>query len=108
MANTKIEWAEKVWNVTTGCDKISQGCKFCFAERMAKRLAGRVGYPEAPNQFRLTLRPDRLFLPLRWKKPARIFLDSMSDLFHHEVPFDFIDRVFVVMKMAWRHTFQLL
>jgi len=108
MANTKIEWTERVYNPTTGCTQISKGCARCYALRMAKRLAGRVGYPEAPNQFRLTLHPDRLFLPLKWKKPSRIFVDSMSDLFHKDVPFDFIDQVFVVMKMAWRHTFQLL
>jgi protein gp37 len=75
---------------------------------MAKRLAGRVGYPEAPNQFRLTLHPDRLFLPLRWKKPSRIFVDSMSDLFHPEVPDYFITQVFAVMAIARQHQFQIL
>lgn len=107
MAQTKIEWASDTWNPITGCSKISAGCKHCFAERMAKRLAGRYGYP-ADEPFRVTLHPGRLEEPLHWRKPRRVFVNSMSDLFHPDVPFDFIDRTFVVMALAKRHTFQVL
>jgi protein gp37 len=105
---TGIRWTDHMWNPTTGCTKVSLGCKNCYAERMAKRLAGRIGYPEAPHQFDLTLHPERLDLPLHWKKPSMIFVDSMSDLFHDDIDDKFIDSVFVIMKMAWRHTFQIL
>ena len=106
--STKIEWADEVWNVVTGCTKVSAGCKNCYAERMAKRLGGRFGYPPAPDQFKVTLHPEQLKLPLRWKKPRRVFVNSMSDLFHEDVPDDFIDNVFVYMKMAHAHTFLIL
>jgi len=108
MAKTKIEWAEKVWNPVTGCTKVSEGCRNCYAERMAKRLAGRCGYPEAPNQFSVTMHPEKLEEPLHWKKPARIFVDSMGDLFHPQVPDTFIDQVFWIMMMAPIHTFIIL
>lgn len=105
---SKIEWTDETWNPVTGCTKVSQGCKHCYAERMATRLAGRAGYPVAPHQFDVTLHPERLGDPLRWKKPRRIFVNSMSDLFHRDVPFDFIQRVFFVMAHAPDHTFQIL
>lgn len=104
---SSIEWTEATWNPTTGCTKVSAGCKFCYAERMSKRLAGRGGYP-ADEPFRLTLHPDRLALPLRWKRPRRVFVDSMSDLFHEDVPDEYICAVFGAMAAAPRHTFQCL
>ena len=84
MSQTKIEWAGKVWNPVTGCSHVSPACDHCYAERMAKRLAGRYGYPK-DNPFRVTFHPDRLEKPLKWKKPCRIFVGSMTDLFHDEV-----------------------
>ena len=104
---TKIEWTEKTYNPVTGCTKVSAGCEHCYAERMAKRFAGRFGYP-ADDPFRVTLHPDKLTEPLHWKKPCRIFPCSMSDLFHEDVPFEFTHRVFVVMMNAKRHFFQVL
>ncbi len=106
MGETKIEWAEKVWNPVTGCTKISSGCKNCYAERMSKRLAGRAGYPE--DGFKVTLHPDKLEEPLRWKKPSRIFVCSMGDLFHEDVPFAFIDRVIDTIYKCPQHTFLIL
>lgn len=105
---TKIEWTDEVWNPVTGCTKVSQGCKHCYAERMAKRLAGRAGYPAAPNQFDVTLHPDRLNIPLGWCEPRRVFVNSMSDLFHKDVPFEFILRTWIVMATCHTHTFQVL
>jgi protein gp37 len=102
-----IEWTEATWNPITGCTKISPGCKHCYAERMAKRLQA-MGLPQYRNAFRLTLHPAALQLPLRWKKPRVIFVNSMSDLFHRDVPLDFIQRVFWVMERAAQHTFQVL
>ncbi len=107
MSKSKIEWTERVWNPVTGCTKVSQGCKNCYAERMAKRLAGRCGYP-ADEPFRVTLHPDRLGQPLHWKKPSRIFVNSMSDLFHQDVPDEFIERVWAEMYSNAQHTFQVL
>lgn len=97
---TKIEWAEETWNPITGCTPISEGCQNCYARRMAKRLAGRCGYP-FENPFKVTLHPDKLEQPLRWKKPRMIFVCSMGDLFHKDVPFDQISQVFDVM-CSWR------
>lgn len=108
MSDNKIEWTNKTWNPVTGCTKISAGCKNCYAERMAKRLAGRAGYPESPNQFKVTLHPDRLEQPLKWKKSRLIFVCSMSDLFHDDVPGSFIDKIFAVMAASKQHTFQIL
>ncbi len=108
---TKIEWTDETWNPVTGCTKISTGCKNCYAERMAKRLAGRFGYPEAPHQFDVTLHFDRLGDPLKWrKKPRMVFVCSMGDLFHPKVPDDFIMRVFRIMgrSNANRNIFQIL
>lgn len=97
---TKIEWAEETWNPVTGCTPISEGCRNCYAERMSKRLAGRCGYP-SEDPFKVTLHPDKLDQPLRWKKPRMIFVCSMGDLFHKDVPFDHISQVFDVM-CSWR------
>lgn len=104
---TKIEWAEETWNPVTGCTPISEGCANCYARRMAKRLAGRYGYP-AYDPFKVTVHPGRLNDPLRWRKPRMIFVCSMGDLFHPDVPFEFIDRVFAVMFCNPQHTFLVL
>jgi protein gp37 len=102
-----IEWTESTWNPLTGCTKISPGCKHCYAERMAKRLKA-MGQPNYVNGFALTLHEEALELPLRWKKPQTIFVNSMSDMFHRKVPRDFILRVFDVMQSAYWHRFQIL
>jgi len=102
-----IEWTESTWNPLTGCTKISPGCKNCYAERMAKRLKA-MGQGKYRNGFKLTLHPESLNEPLRWKKPQMIFVNSMSDLFHKDVPADFIQQVFDVMRQAHWHTFQVL
>lgn len=104
---SSIEWTEATWNPTTGCTKISPGCKFCYAERMAERLQA-MGQPNYRNGFDLTLHDHMVELPLRWKKPQTIFVNSMSDLFHDDVPVDFIQRVFSVMARAHWHRFQVL
>src|ERR1700730_14035757 len=96
-ANSSIEWTESTWNPLTGCTKISPGCKHCYAERMALRLQS-MGQHNYANGFRLKLHEDALELPLHWKKPRRIFVNSMSDLFHEDVPTDFIRRAFQVME----------
>ena len=102
-----IEWTESTWNPVTGCDKISPGCKHCYAERMAERLQA-MGQPNYRNGFELTLQPKMLELPLTWKKPQTIFVNSMSDLFHDDVPVEYIQRVFEVMRRAHWHRFQVL
>lgn len=107
MSKTKIEWADATWNPVTGCTKISPACDNCYAERMAKRLAGRVGYPK-DEPFRVTLHPDRLDQPLKWKKPKRIFVVSMGDLFHENVPESYIAAIFAVAAAAPQHTFMVL
>jgi len=104
---SSIEWTESTWNPLTGCTKVSPGCKNCYAERMAKRLHA-MGQPNYRNAFRLTLHPHVLPLPLQWKKPQMIFVNSMSDLFHEDVPSDFIQDVFDVMRRASWHVFQIL
>ena len=106
-ANSSIEWTEATWNPVTGCEKVSPGCKHCYAERMAERLRamGQINYR---NGFELTLQERALFLPLSWKKPQTIFVNSMSDLFHKDVPADFIGRVFEVMTRAHWHQYQVL
>jgi protein gp37 len=104
---SEIEWTESTWNPVTGCTKLSAGCKNCYAERMAKRLQA-MGQPNYQNGFELTLQPQMLELPLRWKRPQRIFVNSMSDLFHIDVPLAYIHRVFDVMRRANWHTFQVL
>jgi protein gp37 len=102
-----IEWTESTWNPVTGCTKVSPGCKFCYAERMAGRLQA-MGQPNYRDGFALTLQPQMLELPLRWKRPQMIFVNSMSDLFHQEVPTSYIEKVFDVMKRAHWHRFQVL
>jgi protein gp37 len=102
-----IEWTEATWNPVTGCNKISPGCKHCYAERMAERLQA-MGQPNYRNGFALTLQDHMVELPLRWRKPQTIFVNSMSDLFHEDVPLPFIQRVFDVMKRAHWHRFQVL
>jgi protein gp37 len=107
MAQSSIEWTESTWNPLTGCTKISPGCKFCYAERMAKRLQG-MRQPRYANGFELTLHEDVLELPLSWKKPQLIFVNSMSDMFHDDVPSWFIQKTFDVMRRASWHQFQVL
>lgn len=102
-----IEWCDKTWNPVTGCTKVSAGCDSCYAERFAERWRGIPGHPYEQG-FDLKLWPDRLDLPLRWTKPSRIFVNSMSDLFHAGVPDEFISQVFMTMAEARRHTFQIL
>jgi protein gp37 len=119
MSDTLISWSDKVWNPTTGCDRVSPGCANCYAKHLAARYrrnpqmqrlgiyqkdGGRASGPG----FGLTLRPEKLAEPLHWKKPARIFVNSMSDLFHEEVPDEYIDKVFAVMALCPQHTFQIL
>ena len=104
---SSIEWTESTWNPVTGCDKISPGCKHCYAERMAERLQA-MGQPNYKNGFELTLQPKMLELPLSWKKPQTIFVNSMSDLFHDDVPVAYVKRVFDVMRRAHWHRFQIL
>lgn len=104
---TRIEWTEQTWNPTVGCTKISPGCKNCYAETMAKRLQA-MGMRGYENGFRLTLMPERLAEPLERRKPTVYFVNSMSDLFHEKVPFDYIRQVFDVMSQAPQHTFQVL
>lgn len=106
-SNSHIEWTQMTWNPVTGCTKISQGCKHCYAERMAKRLHA-MGVDRYRNGFAITLHEDLLELPLRWKQPRLIFVNSMSDLFHEDVPAEFIRNVFATMERCPRHTFQIL
>lgn len=102
-----IEWTQATWNPVTGCSKVSPGCKHCYAERMARRLHA-MGQPNYRNGFKLTLQRQVLELPLNWKKPQVIFVNSMSDLFHKDVPISYIKNVFEVMEMAHWHQFQVL
>lgn len=104
---SKIEWTEATWNPVTGCDKISPGCKNCYAERLALRLQA-MGVKQYEDGFALTLHPESLEIPFGWKKPRVIFVNSMSDLFHKSVPLSFIQQVFSVMRAAPQHQFQIL
>lgn len=106
-ARSSIEWTESTWNPVTGCNKISPGCKHCYAERMAMRLKA-MGQPNYARGFELTLQAQALDLPLHWHKPQTIFVNSMSDLFHEDVPVWFIEQVFDVMRRASWHRFQVL
>ncbi|NEJ60795.1 DUF5131 family protein [Rhizobium leguminosarum] len=105
--STQIEWTDSTWNPVTGCTKVTAGCDFCYAERFSERFRGVPGHP-FENGFDLTLRPNRLDQPLHWREPRRIFVNSMSDLFHKEVPVSFIDAVFDTMEKASWHTYQVL
>ncbi len=105
--STAIEWTEETWNPVTGCSKVSAGCANCYAETMARRLQA-MGAPGYDNGFDLTLMPERLTQPLRKKKPTRFFVNSMSDLFHEDVPDEYIDEIFSVMSRTPQHTYQIL
>jgi protein gp37 len=104
---SNIEWTEMTWNPVTGCTKISQGCKHCYAERMARRLEA-MGVERYQNGFKVTLHPDAVDVPRRWRQPRVVFVNSMSDLFHEAVPLAFIERVFATMHQSPQHTFQVL
>lgn len=107
MANSKIEWTENTWNPVTGCTKISQGCEHCYAEVMSRRLKA-MGKQKYANGFSVTLHEECLNEPLTWNKPHTIFVCSMSDLFHKDVPFEFIDRVMDTIRRTPQHRYQLL
>lgn len=107
MAQSNIEWTQMTWNPTTGCDKVSAGCKFCYAELMSRRLNA-MGQKKYKNGFEITVHPESLQAPYGWKKPKTVFVNSMSDLFHQEVPLSFIKKVFKVMNENPHHTFQIL
>ena len=104
---SKIEWCDATWNPVTGCEKISPGCDHCYAERMSKRLAGRHGY-DAENPFKITIHPERLYQPMRWKRPRKIFTCSMGDLFHEKVSYNMITDVMFYIRGAPQHIFMLL
>lgn len=106
---TKIEWTDKVWNPVTGCSKISEGCRNCYAEKMSHRFKWTDKPWNHVNAVEnVKLHPERLEQPLKWKKQQRIFVNSMSDLFHEQVPFEFIDKVFAIMALTPKHTYQIL
>ncbi len=107
MRTTKIEWTEKTWNPVTGCNKISEGCEHCYAENMSRRLCA-MGNPKYAAGFTLTIHPEILNEPLSWYKPTTIFVCSMSDLFHKDVPFEFIDKVMMTIRKTPRHKYQIL
>ena len=107
MRRTAIEWTDYSWNPITGCTPISEGCENCYARRMAQRLRGRFGY-SADAPFKVTLHPDRLEEPFRWHKPRKVFVCSMGDLFHEQVPDEYIAKVWEVMSNASQHTFIVL
>lgn len=104
---TQIEWTDATWNPITGCTKVTRGCDFCYAERFSERFLGVPGHT-FENGFELTLRPERLKQPLAWRQPKRVFVNSMSDLFHKGIPKPFVDAVFETMESADWHTFQIL
>ncbi len=105
MASTKttIEWTDKTWNPTTGCDKVSAGCKFCYAEVITQRFASSF-----PNGFKFSMHPDRLNEPRRWRKSSLVFVNSMSDLFHEQMPLEYLQQIFAVMRECPQHVFQIL
>jgi len=105
--SSRIEWTEATWNPVTGCTKLSAGCRHCYAESLARRLKA-MGQPNYANGFRVTCHDTALQLPLTWRQPRSVFVNSMSDLFHEDVPTDFILRIFEVMRQADRHRFQIL
>lgn len=105
--SSSIEWTEATWNPVTGCSKVSQGCKNCYAERMSKRLVA-MGSARYANGFTVTLHHDLIAAPYKWKKPRKVFVNSMSDLFHEDVPLDFIQQVFETMNNTPQHTYQIL
>ncbi len=107
MAQSHIEWTEMTWNPVTGCDKVSDGCRYCYAESFARRLQA-MGNDKYREGFKLTLHPDVLQEPFRWKKPRVVFVNSMSDLFHKDIPVEYICDVFEVMRQNPQHVFQVL
>ncbi len=107
MAQSSIEWTEMTWNPTTGCNKISAGCKYCYAEVMTRRLEA-MGIEKYKDGFAVRTHEDALNTPYEWKKPKVVFVNSMSDLFHKDVPFEFIEKVFTVMNNTPQHTYQVL
>ncbi|MEO6549824.1 MAG: DUF5131 family protein, partial [Ferruginibacter sp.] len=107
MAQSSIEWTEMTWNPTTGCDKISAGCKYCYAEVMTRRLQA-MGIDKYKDGFKVRVHEDALNIPYAWKGSKVVFVNSMSDLFHPEVPFEFIQKVFKVMNNTPQHTYQVL
>lgn len=107
MKTTKIEWTDKTWNPITGCTKVSSGCANCYAEVMSLRLKA-MGVDKYHNGFDLSLHEDCLSEPLKWKKPHIIFVCSMSDIFHEKVPFEFIDRIFDIIRKTPQHNYQIL
>ena len=106
-SNSAIEWTDATWNPVTGCTKVSEGCEHCYAERMARRLQA-MGQPNYANGFEMTTHERALALPASWKRPCRVFVNSMGDLFHEDVPADFIRRVFAAMERAPQHHYQIL
>lgn len=107
MKLSKIKWTEATWNPSIGCDKISSGCKNCYAEVMAKRLRA-MRAPDYENGFKFKILPERLNAPLKIRKPTKFFVNSMSDLFHEEMPYDFLDKVFDTISRTPQHTYQIL
>jgi protein gp37 len=107
MAQSSIEWTEMTWNPTTGCDKVSAGCKYCYAEVMTRRLHA-MGVEKYKDGFKVRIHEDALHIPYTWKKSKVVFVNSMSDLFHPEIPFEFIEKVFEVMNNTPQHTYQVL
>ncbi len=106
-ASSTIEWTDSTWNPVHGCTKVSEGCRHCYAQTFSERFRGVPGHP-FEHGFDLRLLPDKLEVPLRWRKPRMVFVNSMSDLFHEQVPVEFIQRVFATMEAASWHTFQVL
>ncbi len=107
MKQSKIEWTEKVWNPSIGCDKVSAGCKFCYAENFARRLKA-MGVEDYKNGFSFKILPHRLEEPFKIKKPTKFFVNSMSDLFHEEMPLEYLDMIFDVIRKTPQHTYQIL
>lgn len=107
MRTSKIEWTEKTWNPVTGCNKVSEGCEHCYAENMSRRLCA-MGNPKYARGFTLCIHPESLNEPLSWYRPTTIFVCSMSDLFHKDVPFEFIDKVMLIIRKTPRHKYQIL
>ena len=107
MSTTKIEWTEKTWNPITGCTKISDGCKNCYAENLAIRLKA-MGTAKYANGFQITMHDNSLLEPLLWKRPTTVFVCSMSDLFHEQIPFSFIDRIMDTILLTPQHRYQIL
>jgi protein gp37 len=107
MKLSKIEWTDATWNPSVGCDKVSAGCKYCYAEVMAHRLQA-IGTPGYEDGFQFKILPDRLSIPVNTKRPTKFFVNSMSDLFHEKMPFEFLDKVFEVISETPRHQYQIL